>query len=178
MLTIGSFRDQYFGLTNEWDWEVEGFLDKQNVVHPIDTDTKVISTVFERLCSPVLRTIAQSEGYTVELAAQTIYPDFTLTNDENHRIAIDIKTTYVKNTMVFTLGSFNSFIRNNTGNILYDYDTYNEHWVLGFIYERRAPFPEYDLENLPTRGDIPCPYLVRTVFVRLKHEICEGKTNP
>ncbi|MBE0533311.1 MAG: restriction endonuclease [Rhodospirillales bacterium] len=171
MLTIDKFRTDFAGYTSKWDWEIEGFIDKQNYVYPIDTDTKVISTVFERLSSPVIRSVAKSEGYKVELANQTTYPDFTLTNKENHRIAIDVKTTYLSKTMVFTLGGYNSFIRNHTKNILYNYTTYNEHWILGFIYEQNKVFDEYDLDSMPSRGDIPCPYSVRAVFIRKKHEI-------
>ncbi len=171
MLTIDAFRTQFEALTQGFDWEVEGFLDKQNRVHPIDTDTKVISTVFERFASPVLRSIAKPKGYKVETANQTTYPDFTLTSENGHRVGIDIKTTYLSRSMVFTLGGYNSFLRNNTKNILYPYDTYDEHWIIGFIYEQRPPFPEYDLGQFPTRGQIPCPYDVKAVFVREKHSI-------
>lgn len=172
MLSIDQFGTQFSNLTRDWDWEVEGFVDKANRVYPIDLDTKVISTVFERLCSPALRSVAKANKYKVETANQTTYPDFTLTDAAGHRIAIDIKTTYKSNSMVFTLGGYNSFIRNSTKNILYDYKTYSEHWVLGFIYKQRAAFQEYDLDNMPARGVIPCPYQVQTRFLRQKHEIC------
>lgn len=171
LLTIDGFRTQFEALTAGFDWEVEGFLDKQNRVHPIDTDTKVISTVFERFASPVLRSIATPLGYSVETANQTTYPDFTLTSNTGHRIGIDIKTTYQSRSMVFTLGGYNSFLRTNTKNILYPYDTYQDHWIIGFIYQQRPPFQEYDLSAFPSRGDIPCPYDVKAVFVREKYEI-------
>lgn len=171
MLTIDVFSAQFEDLTADFDWEVEGFIDKQNRVHPIDTDTKVISTVFERFTSPVLRSIANPLNYVVETANQTTYPDFTLTSNTGHRIGIDIKTTYLSSSMGFTLGGYNSFLRNNTKNILYPYDTYNDHWIIGFIYQQRPPFQEYDLSAFPSRGDIPCPYEVKAVFVRKKFEI-------
>ena len=172
-LAIDEFRQIFFDLTKNWSWEVQGFLDSNSFVHPIDSDTKVISTVFERMAAPALRSIARKFGYRVELANQTTYPDFTMTNDTtNHRIALDIKTTYARNRMKFTLGGYASFLRNNTKNILHPYDTYKDHWVLGFVYRQLNHFTEYDLESLPKAGDISCPYKVEAVFIRDKHELC------
>ena len=95
-----------------------------------------------------------------------------------HRIALDIKSTYIEPTLLgrfkktkMTLGSYNSFIRNNTKNILYPYNTYHEHWVLGFVYIRNEAFEEYTLENIPTRGQIRCPYSVQSVFIREKVDL-------
>jgi hypothetical protein len=177
-LTIDEFKKQFDGLTDGWSWEIQGFIDQDGVVYPIDSDTKVISTVFERLSSPVLRTIALNNDYMVNTANQTTYPDFTLSKqDENgavtHRIAIDIKTTYFeeRRNMVFTLGSYKSFIRNNTKNILFPYNTYHEHWVLGFIYSRNDAFEEYNLSNLPKIGQIKCPYDLKEIFIRDKISI-------
>ena len=118
MLSIKDFSEFFFDKTRDWNWEVEGFLDTKGFVHPIDRDTKVISTVFERLSSPVVRSLAKTVQYAVELANQTTYPDFTLTyfdsGQRKHRIAIDIKTTYLSNTMMFTLGGYNSFLPGTT----------------------------------------------------------------
>lgn len=169
-MDINAFRQRFSELTEGWDWEVEGFIDKNNNVYPIDTDTKVISTVFERLSSPVLRSIAKDSGYRVETANQTTYPDFTMDKDGS-RIAIDIKTTYRSRSMVMTLGGYNSFLRDDTKNILYPYSTYNDHWIIGFVYDRNAAFREYDLDNLPNRGTIPCPYGNVSYFVGEKHAL-------
>jgi hypothetical protein len=176
MLTIDQFRDEFHALTKTWTWEVEGILDTAGYVHPIDTDTKMISTVFERLASPVLRTIAAKYGYKVETANQTTYPDFTLSQVNSsghlvHRIALDVKTTYASSVMGFTLGGYNSFLRNDTKNILYPYSTYSEHWILGFIYSQNPAFTEYDMSRMPTRGDIKCPYSNVKTFVREKAAI-------
>lgn len=186
LLDIDTFRAEFSHLTANFTWEIQGFIDQNNNVLPIDSDTKVISTVFERFASPALRTLAARYGYIVETANQTTYPDFTLSKLDNltgqvvHRIALDIKSTYIephptkcgayKKTKM-TLGSYNSFIRNNTKNILYPYDTYNDQWVLGFVYFRREPFSEYDMNNIPRRGDIYCPYSVQSVFIREKVDI-------
>jgi len=177
MLSIQKFTALFNQLTAAWTWEVQGFLDDAGNVHPIDTDTKVISTVFERLASPVVRTIAHQYGYDVELANQTTYPDFTLTQANPapgtppHRIALDIKTTYRSARMKFTLGGYNSFLRNGTKNILFPYSTYAEHWVLGFIYSQNAPAAPYLLGALPKPGQIKCPYGAVTSFIRKKEEI-------
>ena len=172
-LTIDYFTARFFELTQDWSWEVQGFLDSNGYVHPIDTDTKVISTVFERICAPVIRTIAAELGYIVENANQTTYPDFTMTNlSTKHRIALDIKTTYTRSKMMFTLGGYNSFLRNGTKNILYPYASYGSHWVLGFVYKQLVSFKEYDLSSLPKVGEITCPYMVEAVFVREKFELC------
>lgn len=175
VITIKVFEAEFHRLTRDWTWEIQGFVDEQNRVYPIDSDTKVISTVFERLSSPVLRTIALENGFLVANANQTTYPDFTLTKFDNfgnivQRIAIDIKTTYYSQNrpMVFTLGSYKSFIRNNTKNILFPYSTYTDHWVIGFIYTRNMAFEEYDLTNIPKLGDIKCPYDLQTIFIRDK----------
>ncbi|WP_421343853.1 type II restriction endonuclease [Aeromonas veronii] len=184
LLDIDTFRTEFRLLTNNFTWEIQGFIDQNNNVLPIDSDTKVISTVFERFASPALRTLAERYGYIVETANQTTYPDFTLSKLENgrliHRIALDVKSTYIephptkhgfyKKTKM-TLGSYNSFIRNNTKNILYPYDTYNDQWVLGFVYLRNEPFPEYDMANIPQRGEIYCPYSVQSIFIREKVDI-------
>lgn len=174
-LTENQFNDEFFNLTKGWDWQVEGFIDKKGFVYPIDTDTKVISTIFERLSAPVLRSISKKYDYVIETANQTTYPDFTMSLYDNgkliHRVAIDVKTTYFSGPMVFTLGGYNSFIRNDTKNILYPYSTYDEHWIIGFIYNRNNAFKEYDLDNMPKPGEIECPYNDVFVFIRQKHEI-------
>jgi len=178
LISLQKFQISFRKYTEKWTWEIQGFIDEQNRVYPIDSDTKVISTVFERLSSPVLRTIALEEGFLVDNANQTTYPDFTLTKLDNNglivqRIAIDIKTTYHMHgrPMVFTLGSYKSFIRNNTKNILYPYSTYTDHWVIGFIYTRNSAFEEYDLTNIPKVGDIKCPYDLQHIFIREKTDI-------
>lgn len=176
LLTIDAFQREFDGHTQDWSWEIKGFLDGNDYVHPIDTDTKVLSTVFERLVAPVIRSIAGAHGYLVEIANQTTYPDFTLSLYDKkkqllHRIAIDIKTTYRSRNMLFTLGGYASFLRNGTKNILYPYQSYNEHWVIGFIYSQAERFREYDLDNLPKPDEIHCPYTDVVVILRQKHEI-------
>lgn len=47
-------------------------------------------------------------------------------------------------------GSYKSFIRNDTKNIVHHDSTYTDHWVIGFIYSRISAFEEYDLTNTPS----------------------------
>jgi hypothetical protein len=146
-LEFAEFRTEFDKRVREIgiDWTAVGFLGANNLVYQFGTDTKVISTVFETQAAPVIHQIAEEHGYKVEGAPQTIYPDFTLSlNSSNQeRIAIDIKTTYRSLTtrnkikqFRYTLGSYTSFLRNGTKNILYPYHQYSSHWVIGFLYTR------------------------------------------
>ena len=54
---------------------------------------------------------------------------------------------------------------------MHPYDTYAEHWIIGFIYRQNPAFSEYDLDRLPIRGEIQCPYSNVSVFVREKAAI-------
>ena len=99
---------------------------------------------------------------------QNTYPDFTIHTNDNKRIALDIKTTYrsynknnTLQSMAFTLGAYGSFLRNNTKNIVYPYDTYSGHYVIGFVYDR---IPDED-----------CPYSNVQYFIQEKHKIAGDK---
>ena len=77
-------------------WEMTGLITSNKKIFTLGSDTKVLSTIFELLCRPFIIKIAQKHGYQMKEAPQTIYPDFTLlkTEDDKHKIAIDVKTTY------------------------------------------------------------------------------------
>lgn len=155
------------------DFTVRGLLDDKNRVFPLGTDTKVLSTVFELLSRPIIAEIADAHGYRVKEAAQTIYPDFTLLNEDvNGKIAIDIKTTYRrgKSKFSFTLGSYTSFLRNNTKNILYPYDQYESHWILGFIYERSEK-SSTDIHTVENSHEIIVPYQNVEWFIQEKYKV-------
>ena len=61
---------------------------------------------------------------------------------DNQKIAVDVKTTYRRFTAGgtwkagFTLGSYTSFMRRNTKNIVFPYERYAKHYIIGFIYTR------------------------------------------
>ena len=126
------------------NFEAYGMLDSQNRIHTFGTDSKIIGRIFEMFTQPVLQEIANENGYVLKtLESQTVYPDFILMKDEasKEKIAIDVKTTYIDkdtSSLKFTLGSFGSYMRNNTKNIEYLYTDYAKHYVIGFIYERNG----------------------------------------
>jgi hypothetical protein len=112
-MDFSEFKEEFYHLYDQYkiNWEVYGFLSRDDKIYLIGSDTKVLSTVFELLCAPLIREIAIKHGYQVEESPQTIYPDFTLLNskDARNKIAIDIKTTYRRGTdksFVYTLGSY------------------------------------------------------------------------
>lgn len=163
-------------------WDIRGFYAPDRKVYPFGTDTKVLSTVFEALSAPIILEIAEEYDYFIERAEQTIYPDFTLTprNAQQDRIAIDIKTTYRKfnrngqqREFRYTLGSYTSFLRvpGAKKNILYPYQEYVEHWVIGFLYTRQVENhikPYYQLDDA---AKIPCSYQDVAYFVQEKYKI-------
>jgi hypothetical protein len=162
-------------------WEAVGFYSPDGKVYAFGTDTKVISTVFEALAAPIIKSVADRHDYVVEGSAQTVYPDFTLspkTALRNGRIAVDIKTTYRRLTpdnllqpFRFTLGSFTSFLRGGTKNIKYPYQEYSDHWVIGFLYTRR-PGVASKVYYTPTEVNaLLCPYSDVEYFVQEKYKI-------
>lgn len=154
------------------DFMVRGMLSADDRLFPLGTDSKVLSTVFELFIRPLVQEIGESHGYEVEEAKQTIYPDFTLLRDEAdlQKIAIDVKTTYRKPKIDFTLGSYTSFMRNNTKNILYPYNQYAAHWIIGFVYTRHDT-PVTKVCSLEERGNVYAPYTDVAWFVQEKYKI-------
>ena len=143
-------------------FEFRGLLDNQGNVYPLGNDIKVLSTVFELICRPIVVTAVKSLGYeVVEPTVQNQYPDFSLVrgvvkedpfpdgveialveqSTDIPKIAIDLKTTYRRDNdkFSFTLGSYTSFIRagNERKNIVFPFNEYVEHLIIGFIYSRR-----------------------------------------
>lgn len=163
-------------------WDAIGFYAPDGRVYPFGTDTKVLSTVFEALSVPIILEIAKEHNYVVERSEQTIYPDFTLTprQEQKNRIAIDIKTTYRKfnrngrlREFRYTLGSYTSFLRipGARKNILYPYQEYRDHWVIGFLYTRRKEAAIDSYYQLDTVANLPCPYQDVEYFVQEKYKI-------
>jgi hypothetical protein len=147
-------------------------LSADDRVFPLGTDTKVLSTVFELFTRPLILDIATATGFGVEEALQTIYPDFTLLRrrSDPRKIAIDVKSTYRRPAIQFTLGSYTSFLRNNTKNILYPYDQYEQHWILGFVYSRREPGTAA-IVPLAERRATEAPYTDVSWFAQEKYRI-------
>jgi len=172
------FKEEFDRLYNKYkiNWEVYGFLSRDDKIYALGSDTKVLSTVFELLCAPLIRDIASKYGYQVEESLQTIYPDFTLlkSRDDKNKIAIDIKTTYrrgVDKSFVYTLGSYTSFLRNNTKNILYPYDQYKHHWVIGFLYSRKDNAKQSSVIPFDERNKVISSYGEVEFFIQEKYKI-------
>ena len=181
MLTLEEFRTEFDGEVRARGitWEAKGFYGSDGRVYPFGTDTKVLSTVFEAFSAPLIIDIAKRHGYSVAFSKQTVYPDFTLTPDGKmtQRIAVDIKTTYQEgphDQIKFTLGSYTSFLRNGKKNILFPYDQYCAHWVIGFVYVRRKDVAA-KVYGMQKPEDMLCPYTNVRYFIQEKHRIA-GKT--
>jgi hypothetical protein len=162
------------------DFQIRGLLTGKDRVYPLGTDTKVLSTVFELIARPLVFEIAGENGLlVVEPRMQNFYPDFTLMKDESDvaKLAVDVKTTY-RNfrrdgswTASFTLGSYTSFLRTETKNIVFPYSEYAKHYVIGFIYTRAEAVTAKHFYMLSSRDDIPCPIADVEFFVHEKYRI-------
>ena len=177
-MEFSEFKKEFYALYEKYkiNWEVYGFLSRDDKIYLIGSDTKVLSTVFELLCAPLIREIASKHGYQLEESPQTIYPDFTLlkNKEDKNKIAIDIKTTYRRGdnkSFVYTLGSYTSFLRNNTKNILYPYDTYKHHWVIGFLYSRQDKNNQPFVVPYSERHKITSSYGQVEFFIQEKYKI-------
>ena len=181
MLEINQFRKEFDKevLDRGVTWEVKGFFGGDGRVYPFGTDTKVLSTVFESFCAPLISHIAKAHDHNVILAKQTVYPDFTLSpnSKETDRIAIDIKTTYQEkesSRIKFTLGSYTSFLRNGSKNIAFPYEQYRAHWIIGFVYNRRKDVAAKVYE-CREHGTPLCPYENVRYFIQDKYKIAGEK---
>ncbi|OGC84872.1 hypothetical protein A3F55_00105 [Candidatus Adlerbacteria bacterium RIFCSPHIGHO2_12_FULL_53_18] len=179
----------------EVNWEVCGLLGANDKVYSLTDDTKVLSTVFELLVAPVLKSIADDHGLIFKTSeSQTVYPDFTLMRSEEDRekIAIDVKTTYRRGAYIngsrsgrgnagdprpfsFTLGSYASYLRNNTKNIQYPYDTYAKDYIIGFLYSRNRGAEEGQIKDFEERNTINKPFIDVDYFVQEKYKISGDK---
>lgn len=163
------------------DWEAKGFIFKNKTVYSIDHDTKLLGRIFEIIAEPILEEIANEHGYILETPKQqNYYPDFILSpiGQDGEKLAVDVKTTYrsynangeVK-PYSFTLGSYASFLRNNTKNIAYSYDKYMAHYVIGFVYDRNEESSSSIRVQLDELDRAPSPYLNLEFFIQEKFKI-------
>lgn len=162
-------------------FEAYGMLDSKNRIHTFGTDSKIIGRIFEMFTQPVLQEIANENGYILKTPeSQTVYPDFILMKNESskEKIAIDVKTTYIEkdtSTLKFTLGSFGSYMRNNTKNIEYSYTDYAKHYVIGFIYKRNGNAQESLIYDYDDRNKIEFPFYDVKYFIQEKYKIAGDK---
>lgn len=166
-------------------YKVCGIVDRSGCVYPLGADTKVLSTIFELVSRPAVYATAKALGYEcLEPTVQNHYPDFTFHKGvgANGKIAIDVKTTYRRNDgdrFGYTLGGYTSFIRpgNERKNIVFPFNQYSEHWVIGFVYNRigaKKAQAEHSF-SLDQISDIPLPFENVEVFVQEKWRISSDR---
>ncbi len=151
----------------------------------IGSDSKLMGRIFELISFSLLQEIADENDFILQPSErQTVYPDFTLMKSKGdcQKIAIDIKTTYRKfnkNKKVkrysFTLGSYASFMRNGTKNIMFPYYQYKKHYVISFIYTRNENAGVGKMYPLNDCRKLPVPYKDVQVFVQEKYKIAGDK---
>lgn len=144
--------------TEDGDWIIKGFIDVYKNIYTISVDTKVISKIIELMLFPVISGFAKDHGFTLALSEhQNHYPDITFIASDGTKFAVDLKSTYKTNEATvngFTLGAFTGYFRHreSTKNITFPYGEYEEHFVLGIIYNRREDvideFKIYEIEDL------------------------------
>ena len=158
-----------------------GIIDSTNKIHTLGTDSKIIGRIFEMFTQPILEKIARKHGLILRTPkSQTVYPDFVMMEspEASNKIAIDVKTTYINNDkskIVFTLGSFGSYMRNNTKNIEYRYTDYSKHYVIGFVYKRNDAAQESRVINYEDKESISFPYNDVRFFIQEKYKIAGDK---
>ncbi|WP_332058472.1 type II restriction endonuclease, partial [Streptococcus canis] len=163
---------------DENEWELVGFVNKKKEIYTFGSDSKIIGRLFEVIAFEALNNSAIELGYTLhESDQQTVYPDFYFVKPNGRKIAVDIKTTYRRSEKAkfgFTGGSFTSFMRNGTKNIVGNYSDYDGHYILGVVYTRETnpTTGKVAFENLDSI--IPA-YKNIEIFVQEKYRICGDK---
>jgi hypothetical protein len=101
--------------TSNGDWIIKGFIDIYKNIYTISVDTKVISKIMELLLFPELARFAEKYGLKMILSEQqNFYPDMSFVDNEDHRFALDLKSTYrIDSDRVngMTLGTFTGYFR-------------------------------------------------------------------
>ena len=172
---------EFYQEMKECDLNVFGILDANCLIHTLGTDSKIIGRIFEMFTQPILEKIAKRHGLVLKTPeSQTVYPDFVLMINEKskEKIAIDVKTTYIDDddsTIKFTLGSYGSYMRNNTKNIEYKYTDYAKHYVIGFVYKRNGMAQESKVYEMKDRNQIESPYSDVKYFIQEKYKIAGDK---
>ncbi|AXJ11837.1 restriction endonuclease [Arthrobacter sp. PM3] len=148
------------------DWQLVGVVNRDKDVYSFGTDSKIIGRAFEIVAAVYIEKLAAALGYSFhESTNQTTYPDFYLTKPDGRRIGIDVKSTYRSlngvgqvRSFKFTLGSFTSYLRNDTKNIEGQYSDYDSHYVLAFLYTRITDYKPmkksiHEIDEIPPTYD-------------------------
>ena len=164
--------------TEKGDWVVKGFIDIAKNIYTISVDTKVVSKIMELLIFPKICAFAEDNSFRMVLCKeQNFYPDITFVDKQDNKFAVDLKSTYRKNSdhvNGMTLGAFTGYFRNRTSkkNITFPYEEYIGHFVLGVIYSRTETLSDekrvYHLDELQRITSVVRDF---TFFVQEKYRI-------
>lgn len=164
-------------------WKIKGFIDSDSNVYTISLDTKVISKIVELILYPKIAECAQKNGYKVQhTTKQNYYPDMTFIDAQGNFFAVDVKSTYRKSKAEIngmTLGTFTGYFRERTKtkNIVYPYERYTGHFVLGLIYNRSEELiHEHISHKVADLDKIPSVANNFEFFVQEKYKIATDKT--
>ena len=171
-----------FVSTSDGQWVVKGFIDVYKNIYTISADTKVISKIIELYIFPLLFKFAQDNSLQLKLTKeQNFYPDITFIDNDGHKFAVDLKSSYrTSSTRIrgMTLGAFTGYFRNreSTKNITYPYSSYQAHVVLGMIYsENRQNSDECKSYYIDELDDIVSVAKDITFFVQEKWKIATDR---
>lgn len=163
---------------NQHEWELVGFINKKQEIFAFGNDSKIIGRLFEVIAVDALLKAGEELGYRLyESTEQTVYPDFYFIKPDGRKVAVDIKTTYRKSLTAkygFTGGSFTSYMRNGTKNIVGNYSDYDGHYILGVVYTREDN-PSIGKQAFENLNDIIPAYKDIEMFVQEKFRICGDK---
>ena len=163
--------------TSNGDWIVKGFIDISKNIYTISADTKVISKIMELLIFPRISAFASRNGLRwLPCSEQNFYPDITFIDNEGNKFAVDVKSTYRKDAdhvNGMTLGAFTGYFRNRncTKNIMFPYDEYAGHFVLGLIYSRCEGIDEFEIHQLDDLENIQSVAKDFVFFAQEKYKI-------
>ena len=163
--------------TEDGDWIVKGFIDVNKNIYTISADTKVISKIIELYIFPKIYAFAQNNGLEIELTEQqNFYPDITFKDKEGNLFAVDLKSSYRKDSTHIngmTLGAFTGYFRerNSTKNVTHPYGDYKAHVVLGIIYDTVRDIDERKVYSIGQLNEIVSVIKNFDFFVQEKWKI-------
>ncbi|MBE6197884.1 MAG: restriction endonuclease [Rikenellaceae bacterium] len=163
--------------TEDGGWIVKGFIDTNKNIYTISADTKVISKIIELYIFPKIYAFAQNNGLEIELTEQqNFYPDITFKDKEGNLFAVDLKSSYRKDSTHIngmTLGAFTGYFRerNSTKNVTHPYGNYKAHVVLGIIYDTVRDIDERKVYGIDQLNEIVSVIKNFDFFVQEKWKI-------
>jgi len=123
-------------LFDDFSWDILGMQRSNGIMIDVPAMSKIVTGVIETRAVEII-----GQEYAVQLPDHSRqYPDMTI-EESGKRYAVDIKTAKMKSDTAITsmtLGSTRSYFKNpddDMGYIKHPYNTYDEHWVLGFLYK-------------------------------------------